>query len=323
VVGRGWHRDAVVEAVCVAVAAVAVVAAVAGRAAAQPDGSTRSKRGGLGPNDQIVLNGRLVVGPNETVDSAAILNGPATIDGTVRRGLFVLNGDADISGTVGQDVVVVSGNVTVRSTAHVGGDIVSDSTPTIERGAIVEGNHRSVATRFDFEGFGFATRIIWWIGYGASTLFLGLLLLLLFPAFDGAAVRVWRSRPGEAVGYGAAAFFVLPIAAAIFLLTVVGAPLGLFMLLALALIYTVGYVAGALVLGRLLVKPPSSRFLAFLAGWVILRLVGLVPVLGGFAWLIASLIGLGVLAVAARRTGSAAAPPPVPPLPPAPVPASA
>jgi hypothetical protein len=314
VVRRGWHRVAIVAVV------FAVSVAVAGSAAAEPDGSTRSDRGGLGPNDQIVLDGRLVVGRNETVDSAAILNGPATIDGTVRRSVFVLNGDADIAGTVDEDVVVVSGNVIVRSTAHIGGDIVSDSTPTIETGAIVEGDQRSVATRFDLEGFGFASRIIWWIGYGASTLFLGLLLLLLFPALDGAAVRVWRSRPGEAVGFGAVAFFVLPIAAVIFFLTVVGAPLGLFVLLALALIYTIGYVAGALVLGRLIVRPPSTRFLAFLAGWAILRVVGLAPVLGGFVWLIASLIGLGVLAVAARRAGSAAGPPPLPPLPPAPAP---
>jgi hypothetical protein len=152
-------------------------------------------------------------------------------------------------------------------------------------------------------------------------LFLGLLLLLLFPALDVATVRVWRERTGEAVGLGAAAFFLLPVVAVIFLVTIVGIPLGLFLLLGLALVYTVGYVAGTLVLGRLIVRPPTTRFLAFVVGWAILRLVGLVPVLGGFVWLIASLIGLGILAVAARRTGRVAAPPPPPP--PAPIPTPA
>ncbi|MGZ4148042.1 MAG: hypothetical protein ACXVPL_10105, partial [Actinomycetota bacterium] len=174
---------------------------------------------------------------------------------------------------------------------------------------------------------GFASRFAWWVGYSASTLFLGLLLLLLFPALDAAVVRVWRDRVGEAVGFGAATFFLLPIVAVLFLVTIVGIPLGLFLLLGLALLYTVGYVAGSLTLGRLLLKPPSSRFLAFLLGWVILRAIGLVPFLGGFVWLIASVVGLGVLAVAARRaTPSAARPmaaPPPPPPPPAPATAQA
>jgi cytoskeletal protein CcmA (bactofilin family) len=300
-------------AILVALVTVAIVGGEAPAAA--------SDESGLDRDDQIVLNGRLVVPTDESVGSAVILNGPARIDGTVEQTLFVLNGRADIAGSVGDDVVVINGSVVVRSSAHVGGDIVTRSAPTIEEGAIVDGELRSVATRFDAERFGFASRLIWWIGYSASTLFLGLLLLLLFPALDVATVRVWRERTGEAVGLGAAAFFLLPVVAVIFLVTIVGIPLGLFLLLGLALVYTVGYVAGTLVLGRLIVRPPTTRFLAFVVGWAILRLVGLVPVLGGFVWLIASLIGLGILAVAARRTGRVAAPPPPPP--PAPIPTPA
>jgi hypothetical protein len=82
---------------------------------------------------------------------------------------------------------------------------------------------------------------------------------------------------GGSFGFGAAIFFLLPIAAVLLLVVVVTIPLGLFLLLALALLYTLGYVAGAHVLGRQLVKPPSSRFLAFLIGWMILRGIGLIP----------------------------------------------
>ena len=82
---------------------------------------------------------------------------------------------------------------------------------------------------------------------------------------------------------------------------VVAIPLGLFTLLALGLLYTVGYVAGAHAIGRLLVKPPTSRFLAFLAGWGILRVLGLIP-----AWRSRVApgvdLGLGALWVASRRT---------------------
>ena len=94
-------------------------------------------------------------------------------------------------------------------------------------------------------------------------------------------------------------------------------PLGLFLLLALALLYTVGYVAGAHAIGRMLVKQPTSPFLAFLLGWGIVRVLGLVPVLGGAAWTVISIFGLGVLWVASRRAPAQDVAPPMPP--PAPV----
>jgi cytoskeletal protein CcmA (bactofilin family) len=312
--GREAMRGRVGRFALAGLLAAGVVAAWANPAVAQVGGDRINR------NDQIVLNGRLIVPKGQSVESAVILNGPATIDGTVQETLFVLRGRADVSGTVQQDVVVVRGTAVIRSGAHVGGDIVTQTAPTIENGATVDGRVRSVSSRFDVNDFRLASRFVWWVGYSASTLFLGLLLLLLFPGVDAAATRAWRERAGAAVGWGVGVFFLFPILAVVSLVTVVGIPLGLFMLLAIALIYSVGYVVGCQVLGRLLIKPPTSRFLAFLVGWVILRVIGLVPILGGLAFLVAALVGLGSLAVAARRPVPAGeAPPPPPPPVPAPV----
>ena len=100
---------------------------------------------------------------------------------------------------------------------------------------------------------------------------------------------------------------MLPAVAVLLLVIVVAIPLGLFLLLAFALLYTVGYVAAAHVLGRRLVAMPKSRFLAFLAGWAILRGLALIPAVGGLVWMLAAIFGLGALWVAARR--STATPP--------------
>jgi hypothetical protein len=251
-------------------------------------------------DDQVVLNGRLLLPEGQSVDSAVIFNGPATIDGTVRDSLVVVNGRTSIAGTVDGDVVVFNGAVSLTSTAVVRGDLVTQSTPLVAQGARVGGSQQSIATRFDVENIGFASRVAWWIGYSVSTLVLGLLLLLLLPNLDARIRAAWR-RTGESVGFGVGLFFLIPIAAGILLVTIVGIPLGLFLLLGLALIYTVGYVVGAQVVGRLIVSPPASRYLAFLVGFVILRVIALVPVLGGLVWLVAAIVGLGVLAVAARR----------------------
>jgi hypothetical protein len=293
--------------------ALLLTALWAGPASAQPAGTGRNE------NDLVVLTGRLVVPEGETVGAAVIFDGPAAVNGTVDQALVVFNGDVEISGTVRKDVVVFNGDLIVRSGAEVGGNLVSQDAATIEEGATVRGDQQTIAGRIDIGDIGLASRFAWWLGYSVSTLVLGLLLLLIAPGLDGAIARVARERIGAAIGLGALSFFVLPVAAGVLLVTVVGIPLGLFVLLALALVYTVGYVAGAHGVGRLVMKPPSSRWVAFLIGWVILRVIALVPVLGGLAWLLAAIFGLGLLVVAARRTSpdvdaalGTPAPPPMP-----------
>jgi hypothetical protein len=271
--------------------------------------------------DQVVLNGKLAVAEGETVDTAVLGHGTATIDGTVTGAVVVFDGRTDISGTVHGDVFVFNGAVTVRSGAVIDGDLVTRQTPTVESGATVRGEQQRVSTRFNTGDLGLASRVIWWIGYSVSTLVLGLLLLLIAPALDPAIVRAARDRVAGAIGFGVAVFFLLPIVAVLFLVVVVAIPLGLFLLLALALLYTVGYIAAAHSLGRRLVKPPTSRFAAFLAGWAILRAFGIIPLVGSIVWTLASIFGLGVLWVAARRSPIAPVPEPPPMPPPTPAPA--
>jgi hypothetical protein len=246
-----------------------------------------------------------------------IFNGNATIDGTATESVVAFNGDVEITGTVGDDVVAFNGRVIVRSGAEVDGDIASRQAPQIEEGATVGGEIEGISGRFDLEGLGWVARYVWWFGYTISTLILGLVLLMFLPGVDAPLADAFRRRMGASFGFGAAIFFLLPIAAVLLLVVVVAIPLGVFLLLALALLYTLGYVAGAHVLGRRLVNPPGSRFVAFLVGWLILRGIGLIPFLGGLVWVLASIAGLGALVIAARGSKPAA----VQPVPAGPIPA--
>ena len=257
-------------------------------------------------DDQVVLNGRLIVPSGDTVRTAVLFNGSATIDGTVEESLVVFNGDAVVNGTVAGDVIVFNGAITVASGAEVGGDLASRSDPVVEQGATVRGEQRQVTWDVDAHDIGFASRFVWWIGYTVSALVLGLLLLLLAPRIDDAVVRAVRERMGAAAGFGALTFFALPIATVLLFATVVGIPLGLFVLFALALIYTIAYVVGAHAIGRLVVKPPTSRYVAFLAGLAIVRLLALIPVVGGILWFLVTVLGFGVALVAMRAGRSEA-----------------
>ena len=288
---RTAHRVLLGAAIGVGVLGIAVAPA----AFAQDEGGAPS------PRDQVVMTGTLVVPAGTSVDSAVIFNGDATIEGSTTGNVVVFNGDVEISGTVGDDVVVFNGHVLVRSGAVVQGDVVSRLRSQIEDGATVRGEVKGLSSWFDLEWFWFVGRFAWWIAYSFSTLALGLGLLLFVPGVDAPLGDAFRWRMGSTFAWGAAIFLLLPIAAVLFLGLVLALPLGLFLLLALALLYTLGYVAGAHALGRRAVKPETSRIVAFLAGWGILRAFGLIPLFGGLIWVLASIAGLGALVIAARR----------------------
>lgn len=289
------------------------VALIAPAALAQEDGDVDT-------DDHVVLTGGLVLPEGETARTAVVFNGDVTIGGTVSETLVVFNGRTEITGTVEEDVIVFNGAVLLRSGSRVGGDVVSRQTPQIEEGATVEGTVDDLPTRWDYWDVTFVGRFVWWLAYTISTLVLGLILLMLARGLDGAAIRALRDRLGGTIGFGVLWFFVLPIIAVLLFVTVVGIPLGLFLLFALGLIYTIGYVVGAHAIGRLIVKEPSSRYVAFLVGWGALRVIALIPFLGGLAWTVATVLGLGTLWVAARTSRIEMRPVATPVAPPPPIP---
>ena len=274
----------------VATAAMAAVLTLAAPASAQAESGT---------DTHVVLTGRVEVRTGERVENVVIVDGPAVIDGQVDGAVIALNGDIRVSGTVEEDVVAVNGRATVVSGARVGGDVVSSSAPQVDPGATVEGETRTV--RFSFRALGVLFWLAWWVAVTVSLLLLGIVLLALVPAAMTAAYAVAHHQPGPSVGWGVLVAVGLPVVSVLAMLTVLGIPLGIVGLLSLSLLYAMGYVVAALALGRTMVKEPRSRYLAFVVGLVVLRLVGLVPVLGGLVTFLASAYGIGALAIAGRR----------------------
>lgn len=289
--------------VAVGAIGVALLGLWAPAALAQSSGSDV----GSSTNTFVVLTGRLEVKPGDTFDDAIIFDGDATIDGTVTGTAMAFNGDVVVSGTVGGDVVTTNGRVTLTDGATVGGNVVSSKAPDVASGATVGGEVRHQTFTFDAGNLALVSRIAYWIAASVSSFLIGLLLTLVWPRASDAIAAAARDRVGPSIGWGFLMFFGIPIVGGILLITLVGALLGVGMLLALVLIYSIGYAAGALAFGRLLLKPPTGRFLAFLLGWGILRLVALVPVLGGLLFLAATVWGLGAITVAAYRASRGAA----------------
>ncbi len=277
-------------------------------------GLAQGPDGTLGSEPVVVLTGWLEVPEGVTVDDAVILNGDATIAGTVKGSAVATNGDITVSGTVDVDVVAVNGRVVLLSGAVVAGNVVSQVQPEIASDATVGGQ----IMRNEFRGDGLLLfgRIAFWLAASVASLLFGLLLTLFAPRGADASARAARSNVGASIGIGLALFVGIPIVGTIALVTLVGALFGVALLAGVLLLYLVAYSAGALALGRLMLKPPRKAALAFLVGWVSLRVLALVPVLGGFLFAAAAVWGFGALVMAARRAGRATLEAPAPASPP-------
>jgi len=258
----------------------------------------------------VVLSGRADVPKGQTVGDLVVFHGSATVDGTVEGSLTAFDAPVVISGRVNGDVVVFNGRVALRSGASVTGDVVSQSAPVVASGATIGGTTKRLETNTNWEGFGWAGKLAWWLAVSISTLVVGLLLIWLVGRGAARILEAGRTRIGPSIGLGLGLFFGLPLLAIIALVTVVGIPLGLGLGAALLLIYALGYSAAAWILGRSIVREPTTWAVAFLAGWAILRVVALIPILGGLVWFAAVVFGLGALAVAIwrARTPSRTAP---------------
>jgi hypothetical protein len=224
--------------------------------------------------------------------------------------LTAFDAPVTISGRVNGDVVVFKGRVELASGANVTGDVVSQQAPVVASGATIGGTSKRLQTNTNWNGFGWAGKLAWWLAVSVSTLVVGLVLLWLVGRGAARILEAGRTQVGPSIGLGLGLFFGLPLLAVIAMVTVVGIPLGLGLLAALLLIYALGYSAAAWILGRSIVRGPTSWAVAFLAGWAILRVAALVPILGGLVWFAAVVIGLGALALAIwrARTPSRTAP---------------
>jgi Polymer-forming cytoskeletal len=254
----------------------------------------------------VVLSGRADVPEGQQVGDLVVFHGSSTVDGTVNGSLTAFDAPVTIAGRVNGDVVVFNGRVELRSGANVTGDVVSQSAPVVASGATIGGATRRVQTNVRWDGFGWAGRLAWWLAVSVSTLVVGLVLVWLVGRGAAWILDAGLTQVGPAIGWGLLVFFGLPILAILALVTLVGIPLGLGLLAALGLVYALGYGASAWVLGRSLLRPPTAWVVAFLVGWGILRVVALVPILGGLVWFAAVVFGLGALVVAIWRARAAA-----------------
>jgi hypothetical protein len=152
----------------------------------------------------VVLSGRADVPKGQQVGDLVVFHGSSTVDGTVDGSLTAFDAPVTISGRVNGDVVAFNGRVELRSGANVTGDVVSQQAPVVASGATIGGQRKRVQTNTNWEGFGWAGKLAWWLAVSISTLVVGLVLVWLVGRGAAWILEVLRPahpghhRPGHA-----------------------------------------------------------------------------------------------------------------------------
>jgi HTH-like domain len=267
--------------------------------------------------DHVVITGGAVVLPGQSAGDVVVIDGPVRIAGHATGNVVSVSGPVRVTGRVDGDLIAVSDRALLAPTARVGGDLrYGDEPPVLARGARVAGKIGKENWADTANGWGWVSGLAWWLAVSVSTLIVGALLVWLAPGALSAAERAVRERLGATIGSGVAIAIGVPLLAILALVTLVGIPFGVALLLAAIPVLLVAYTTTAWIVGRRVLRNrTASAWAALLAGWGILRVLALIPVAGGLVGLAATVVGLGALTVAlwrARRSGGPAARPEAP-----------
>jgi cytoskeletal protein CcmA (bactofilin family) len=255
---------------------------------------------------------RVLVGRGTEVAGDTRLAGAEVVFAGSSRGAAEFAADTvQIDGRVAGNLRVRARSVSLGKGAIVDGDAIFETLdePQIDVGATIRGRQtvtmpmrHQVDRRSVFVTLG--TAVLFGVGAG---LVLGLILLIVARPFVERGIDAIRSAPVQSAFIGLGVFILVPLIASLIMVTIVGIPIGLLILLAFPLAVAIGLVLAALgladrILNRdRLVRSGWARFVALLVGVVILALVGLVPVLGFVVGILALLVGLGAFWQALRN----------------------
>ena len=148
-----------------------------------------------------------------------------------------------------------------------------------------------------------------------SLLVLGAILLLVLPRFTSQVARTVATDPGKSIALGFALAMCVPAAAILALVTVIGIPLGVGLLLVYPVLLMLGYITVSMFLGDRLAAHIGKRsegapglglrVTGFAVSLAALVLVTLVPYVGWLALLLAVVAGLGAWSLRCWRAYAA------------------
>ncbi len=247
--------------------------------------------------------------------------------------VVIFGGNLELGGQVGHRVIVTGGNVDLQpgsvvedDVQAVGGNVRQQPGATV-RGRVLSGGNPnvrvfpfffvpSVRDGLDF-GFGMIASIVRGLFIALAIAALGALVLVFLPTQTAQVSQTAQQAALPSVGVGCLTLLVAPLLAVLFVVTCLGIPVGVVLLILLVAAGLFGWIAVGLTLGERLLGALNAKnilpMVAMLVGVLVLWLITSLPLLGWLVSIFVASLALG--AVVLTRFGTR----PYPPVTPAPV----
>jgi uncharacterized RDD family membrane protein YckC len=300
-----------------------------------------SAKAGGKVREAVVAIGGDAEADDEVGGAVVAIGGDATARGNVREAVVAIAGDAEAHGAVREAVVAIMGNVKLGSNAVVRGDVVSIG-GTVEaaegaqiNGQIVEVGVAQYPLLAPLQGVAdwlrhcllkfrlLAPQMGWYWIFAGIFLLLYLLIAVAIPRPVAACVNELTERPATTFLLGLLMKLLLPLVLLVLAITGIGIIVVPFLLAAVFIGALIGKVALFEYLGGKILKlfgvAVPRPVLGLLAGFVLITLLYMVPLLSFLVYTLVGLWALGI-AVTAAFSGARRESPPRPPYQPQPTP---
>ena len=268
-------------------------------------GGTVHLNGKVG-KDISVAGGSIILGRSADVAGNFLAaSGNLDVLGNVEKEARIASGDAQINGSVKGDLAFAGNYLTVGDGAVVGGNlkaIVKDKDRVKVADGTVHGKlevelreEHARAEIFGYPAWRFWIKIIWLIGL----LFVGLLMVLIAPARLRSMGTTIIGRFGEVVVWGILGLIVIPVISGICFVTLIGIPVGLFLMTVfLWLLYFSQFALALVFAERALALEGKGRLVMFgglATGLVIVEALTFIPYVSFLVCLANCILGIGAM----------------------------
>ena len=262
--------------------------------------------------DLLIIGNTIAISSDGVVGRDLILTiSTLTLDGTVERRVAGVAEKVTHNGSVGAEVDISVEDLVITDDASIGGDLIyrSEKEAEIASGAEIGGEiaGEMVEEAIDIDlGVAFDPIIVGIVGLITAAIY-GTVLLLAFPRLTVTASNQLLQNPFMSIAMGIVFLIVVPIAAILVMITVVGIPLGLISLLLYGIALFSAQVFVSLTIGRLILSFFADgnrrlvQFLGLLIGLLILFGFSFIPYAGPWVPLVVVILGFGGLMMAIGR----------------------
>jgi hypothetical protein len=241
-------------------------------------------------NDNLFLYGKNVNINKAVNGDLFIFAAKVNINAPVNGNVFLIGNDLNINDKIKHDAFIVTNTLTFTKNGQLDGSLYTRASQLVGADNKVSGRiHISQKDNSNLKR-NYTTTIISLI----ATYIVGLLLLKFAPKTTAEIINSSQKDWGKSLFIGVITLFIAPIAAFILMVSLIGIPLGLALLIAYIADIYLGTIVISYLIGRLIFKNKLPNYLILLLGLFIFKVLQQVSFIQPFA-LLSIIYGMGLI----------------------------